>query len=326
MYSKLKYILDPFKSSLLGTLLTSLALGLITAYCSVDADAQGLTISGIVTVDKTPISGASLYISGSNKRFYSRSGGLYKITVPGGSSTYTISVLPTSRFVALPISKTIEVGSESIANFNFDLTKTPAGQSVIYGRVTARSQPLEGVTVRVSSLGNMLTDKNGVYSFDKLKAGRYYLATSVTGYTFSSSLRRVLLKSDKLARVDLSGRQIPSGATYMTNFPGLYDFTANTKDTTCQLQKQNLTGIASISQINDRVTIRLPTLGNFSGKVQGSMFTLSVNKIKNFCRLKGSITGDFPQIDKGSIQGSSTITCFGQPACTLNFTGNLSRR
>lgn len=303
-------------------------LAVCTIFCA-ELNAQTVTVSGIVTANQVPVSGAILYINGSNKSFRSRSGGVYSITVPGGPGAYTISVLSKSRLVAPPVSKVVNVGSANITNLNFDLVKAAAAESVIYGRITSRKQSvvsaLEGVNVRIAGIGNSLTDKNGIYSFDKLKAGRYYLAATDSKYTFSS-LKRVLLRSEKINRVDISGTAVPSGATYSTSFPGLYDFAASKKDTTCKLDKEKLNGVVSISQLNDKVTLRLPVLGTVSGKAAGSKFTVQMQKIKAFCRLTGTITSDFPQIDKGDIQGDTTIKCLGQAACTLSFVGTLSRK
>ena len=302
----------------------------VNIICFDRIQAQELTISGTISINQSPLSGATIYISGSNRKFKSKINGNYTVTVPNGAGTYTITVIPRSSAVAVPINKMVSINSSKITDFNFDLTKAIAGQSIIYGRVVSGRQALEGVKVRLAGIGDTVTDKNGIYIFDKLTAGRYYLTTTLSSYTFSANPKKILLRSDRILRLNITGRPAASGSTYATNFAGLYTLTAGSQNTTCKFQKDSISGPVLISQFADRIRVKLPTLGSISGKVQEDGFSIEVNKFKNFCRFKGTVGANFSQIDtqsnKATIQGNAVISCFGQTDCNLSFVGELSRR
>lgn len=97
---------------------------------------------------------------------------------------------------------------------------------------------------------------------------RYYLAATESKYTFSS-LKKVLLKSEAITRIDIWYTN-PLVVPPTRQLSGLFDLTATTKETTCKLDKQKLDGVVSISQLNDKVTVRFAVFGDFfreSGRI-----------------------------------------------------------
>lgn len=287
--------------------------------------AVAATVSGTITFNQVPVSGVTIYYTGSKRRAVSKRSGLYTITFPA-AGTYTLTIIPKSRFHAVPISQTVQVaGSESLVR-NFNFASSNLSQSILYGRVSSRGLPLENVTVVADGVGRKSSDGNGFFWFDNVPQGRLLLSAQSSSYTFSSLPRQILIRSGRVLRSNLVGRAVPVGNAYATFFAGIYDFSITASNSTCDLPAQQLSGVVSITQSNDRISARLPGLGTFRGRVQGSNFSVPVNTRRSFCRVNGVLTGVFQTSDHATTVGDLSVSCLGQPSCSGHFEGRLARR
>jgi hypothetical protein len=279
------------------------------------------TISGVVTYNGAPTNGAYIFISGSSKRVSLKSNGSFQVTLPGPGQ-YFVSALSKGKVLAQPITQSVTVNAGSNTPISFDLKKLSGTNSLIFGRVVSQGLPVSQAKVRLYDLKEVLTDQNGVFSSGEIPAARYYLAVNLSGSTFSKPFRQVLLKASSARREDFIAASFPDNFTILRN--GLYDFKVVTSTGNCNISNINLQGVASVSQVRDRLSIQLPTLGIFNTKLISSAFTANIRKNANLCKVAGPVTGTFDTNSKALVQADFSVQCVGQPACALKVSGELA--
>lgn len=279
------------------------------------------TISGVVTVGGTPTNSAFVFVSGTSRRISLRPNGSFQVTVPGPGQ-YFVSALPKGKVLTQPITQSVTVTTGSNNPISLDLKRISGTNSLIFGRVVSEGLPVAQAKVRLYDSKEVLTDQNGIYTSGEISAGRYYMAINLTGATFSKPFRQVLLKASSLRREDFSAASFPNNFAILKN--GLYDFKVVTNTGTCNVANLNLQGVASVSQVRDRLSIQLPSLGVFNTRLINSAFSVNLQKRANLCRVSGPVTGTFDATSKALVQADFSVQCVGQPACAIKVNGELT--
>lgn len=316
-----------FRRISLRTLGTLLSVSVVTsAFFNGISDAQqstptSTTISGVVTYGGAPTNSAYVVVSGSTRRFSIKQNGSFQVTLPGPGQ-YFISALPKGKVLAQPITQSVTVITGSNTPVSFDLKKLSGTNSVIFGRVVGQGLPVAQAKVRFYDSKEVLTDQNGVFSSGEIPAARYYMAINLTGTTFTKPFRQVLLKANTVRREDFSAASFPNNFAILSN--GLYDFKVITTTGNCNVANINLQGVASVSQVRDKLAIQLPTLGTFNAKLINNAFTANIRKNANLCKVAGPVTGTFDATSKGLVQADFSVQCIGQPACAIKVNGELT--
>lgn len=285
------------------------------------ATSAATTISGVVTFGGAPTNSAFIFVSGTSRRVSLRPNGSFQVVVPGPGQ-YFVSALPKGKVVAQPITQSISVTTGSNTPVSLDLKKISGANSVIFGRVVSQGLPVAQAKVRLYDSKEVITDQNGIYSSGEIAAGRYYMAINLTGATFSKPFRQVLLKASSLRREDFSAASFPNNFAILKN--GLYDFKVVANTGTCNVANLNLQGVASVSQVRDRLSIQLPSLGVFNTRLINSAFSANIQKRANLCRFVGPVIGTFDATSKALVQADFSVQCVGQPACAIKVNGELA--
>jgi hypothetical protein len=130
--------------------------------------------------------------------------GTYTITPTTTISGDTLIAFPASQEVTLP--PTLEN-----LNFSAEIVVADAG---IAGQITfADGQPVDGVTLHLSSGSTVVTDEQGRYRFFPLAPGEYILWPDKPGYSFEPDVRTVNLPGDNGAQ------DFVAGIEYVINLP-----------------------------------------------------------------------------------------------------------
>lgn len=163
------------------------------------------------------ISGATVRVAG--KTVYSSGNGYYRVSVPSGTHTITVSA---PGYRSRSISRQVASGTEAWGSVGLSKgtsTSTTSARGYLVGVVYERpntSHRLAGATVTLSSGDSVRADSNGYFSF-RLPEGTYTVKAQAGGYVDGQVSRRVIAGRTIWGSVGLtrpSGEAVLSGTVY----------------------------------------------------------------------------------------------------------------
>lgn len=151
---------------------------------------------GVVIVTNTGITATTNHVG--RYQFPGLPGGTYTITPTTTLDGDTLIAFPSSQEVTLP---------PAVENLNFGVEIVVADAGIA-GQITrVDGQPVDGVTLHLSSGRTAITDVQGRYRFFPLAPGEYTLWPDKAGYSFEPGERTVRLPADNGAQDFVAGIQ-----------------------------------------------------------------------------------------------------------------------
>ena len=300
-----------------------LLLGSLAAFFAAAA-LQAQTISGQVTFEGGAPRRIFIYGSDGLERTLTDRYGRYsfKVRQPG---TYVITPFPRMRHLASPASKTVEVTTTDVTGVDFTIVLL-ACKGALSGRITRNKVPLEGVGVYMSGVGVVNTDRNGIYTFSNIPAGRYYVAPYLEHNTFSPAFREVRLRTGRNLILNFKAVAAAETESYSTYFSGLWDVAVHVTETTCPTTLTGVSGIAAVTQKKKTVYVRLPRLGTFKGEAAADSFAGHTLSRRQFCRVQSDVSAVYSDLHHASLTGTLMFRCLLQDICRVSIRGTLTRK
>ncbi|SNR34627.1 parallel beta-helix repeat (two copies) [Halorubrum vacuolatum] len=176
-----------------------------------DVPEEDGTITGVITADGEPVSGASVSVAGTSTE--TNADGEYAIDVAPG--TYTVTITTSDPALDSESVSNVEVSSDSVTTVSVELEPIPLG--TIEGTVTAvdSGEPVPGALVRVigESSKSVTTNETGEYAVD-VAPGTYEVSVSVEGLGLEpTTVSDVEVADGETKTVDVALEPVPEPAT-----------------------------------------------------------------------------------------------------------------
>lgn len=181
-----------------------------------NGNVQTYAISGSVTANNAPLSGATIRLSGGQSPISvtTNSSGQYSFTVTSGTYTVTPSL---DSYTFNPANRQVTVTNSNVTVESFNATAVQTTRFEIRGRVTQDVQNvpvgITGVQILItganefSVIGN--TDSNGAYIIPNLLPDTYTITPSHVGHSFSPQTRTETISTANITNADFSA--VPTG-------------------------------------------------------------------------------------------------------------------
>lgn len=282
--------------------------------------------SGRCTEGGSPAKGIRLYVSGVSKPVFTDQNGRYSATVPG-PGTYTVTPYPSSsKIVANPLRRMVDVGGAAIGDADFEISRLDT-RAAIRGRILdLDGRPVAGVGVQLFGLGSLESDENGIYTLSDIQPARYSVTPLKSGMTFLPAVRSMNLVAGRSARLSFRGLPLSSGPAIRTDLSGIFDSRLRLASGTCPILPESVEGRAVVYQRDRQARLYLPRLGFASFGVNSSGFSGSFRKRKIACVIDGDLSAQYSSADAASVTGSLKVVCLGTEQCNGTFSGTFSRR
>ncbi len=293
-----------------------------------DAPTQG-TLKGMVTNSSNQaVSNARIIVYDANTNAPVGTG-----TQTGSDGSFSITLDPGSYYLNLskqgynsipvagtsPVSVTIEVGKETVNNYQMQASSVVNGGS-ISGKVTSGGNALAGVLVVASDDANgysSVTDINGDYVIYNVPAGTYNVKGFLSKYN-SPSLSITLAASAESSGNNLTmtmgaAGSITGSVSFLATDNGEVDVTLTnplTKETIPGLVTKTQDGLYSIANVPDGVYIVRASFANDNYVVDPDwiikngepMVTVAANAITQDFSVTGAVELTSPTNDSASVK------------------------
>lgn len=287
--------------------------------------ASALTITGHLTLNGAPMVGVPVYGSNGLRQASSNRDGLFTFKV-AQAGTYVISPISRRPFIPQPLRRSVSIQNTDVQGVDFDFAALAQSEAVISGRITGPGGiPLQGVTVRTTGAKNVATDENGIYFFQHLKTGRYFVFPSLNRNTFSPAYREFKVRAGTRTGSDFRAIPQKTADNYPVYFTGLWNLNTHLIDSNCSFNIPAVNGFTLIYQNQKSLFFKLQKYGTFRSTINGDSFSSHININRFFCRITGDINADFSNQSKAAIQGSMQVSCFAGTPCTMHFDGSITR-
>jgi len=277
-------------------------------------DAGTLSISGVVTLPPSGLSGVTMTLSGARSAtaITDASGNYIFTGLDNGS--YTVAPSRTG-FTFIPTSTPLIVSGTDIPGVNFTATPVQAVTYSISGQVTSNGSGLSGVTMALTgaSPATAITDASGNYTFTGLDNGGYTVTPSRTGFTFSPTSSPRTVSGADITAVNFATTAGPSALIVVPCPPsGTTDVTIQDNSFTPDNVTISANGIVKWTNNGTTHTVTSGTTptpdGKFSSGNLGTGATVCVQffgigTAQYFCSIHPTMTG--------SVTHSGIAPCLG---------------
>lgn len=307
------------------TTLRSLCIALMIGWCWCNS-AQAQVISGVCTNDGRPVKGLRIYVSGLTKPVVTNREGRYSATVVGPGN-FTVTPYPSSsKIVAAPIRRLVNLSEGSVSGIDFELSRLDA-RAAIRGRILgADRRPVADAVVVMGGFDSLESDANGIYARSDIQPGRYSVTPMKRGMTFVPAVRSQNLVAGRVRRISVRGTPLSSGPTVPTHLSGVFDSRLRLASGVCPILPQSVEGRAVVYQKDRQARLQLPRLGYANFGVNSTGFSGAFSKRKLACVIEGNLTAEYSSPDTATVTGALRVDCLGTEQCNGTFSGSFTRR
>lgn len=131
----------------------------------------------------------------------------------------------------------------------------------------------------------------------------------------------------ELEKLLLFQQTAPLTAPSTDGVSGIWNVSLQSSGGTCPGVPDSIDGIAEVTQVKRRVTVEIPRVGTYRGRLRRDGFSASgsYHRAGAFCRGSASVKFTDVQDSSAEVQASASIKCLGVRRCAAKFQGVATR-